>query len=54
MLKLDQAYMYMQHLMNNNWEYPDACFKACSRYNVSYEALADYYDEKHVFVGFTY
>ena len=43
---MEKAYNHMRHLMAQGWEFPDACFKAASAAeNVSYEALADYYDE---------
>jgi hypothetical protein len=35
----------MRHLMRNEWEFPDACFKAASTEGVPYETLADFYDE---------
>lgn len=42
---VEQAYDQMRHLMRNDWEFPDACFKAASAFGVAYEALADFYDE---------
>jgi hypothetical protein len=42
---LHRAYDRMCHLMRNEWEFPDACFKAASTEGVPYEALADFYDE---------
>jgi len=42
---LHRAYDYMRHLMRNEWEFPDACFKAASAEGVPYETLADFYDE---------
>ena len=42
---LHRAYDRMCHLMRNEWEFPDACFKAASAEGVPYEALADFYDE---------
>ena len=42
---LEKAYDQMRHLMRNDWEFPDACFKAASAEDVPYETLADFYDE---------
>lgn len=42
---MTNAYNLMCHLMNNGWEFPDACFKAASAHSVDYTELADYYDE---------
>ena len=42
---VEKAYDQMCHLIRNEWEFPDACFKAASWEGVSYEALADFYDE---------
>ena len=45
--QIEKAYTHMRHLMSNGWEFPDACFKAASAEGVSYETLADFYDEMH-------
>jgi hypothetical protein len=42
---LHRAYDQMRHLMRNEWEFPDACFKAASAEGVPYQTLADFYDE---------
>lgn len=42
---VEKAYDQMRHLMRNDWEFPDACFKAASAEGVPYETLADFYDE---------
>jgi hypothetical protein len=42
---LHRAYDLMRHLMRNEWEFPDACFKAASAEGIPYKALADFYDE---------
>lgn len=42
---IEKAYDQMRHLMRNDWEFPDACFKAASTEGVTYETLADFYDE---------
>lgn len=42
---VEKAYDQMSHLMRNDWEFPDACFKAASAEGVPYETLADFYDE---------
>jgi hypothetical protein len=42
---LDKAYDHLCHLIRNEWDFPDACFKAASREGVAYKALADFYDE---------
>jgi hypothetical protein len=44
MTKLERAYKTMRHLMANDWEFPDACFKAASLVGVPYQDLADFYD----------
>ena len=41
---VEKAYDQMRHLIRNEWEFPDACFKAASSEGVSYETLADFYD----------
>jgi hypothetical protein len=43
--EMHRAYDQLRHLLRNEWEFPDACFKAASREGVPYEALADFYDE---------
>jgi len=42
---VEKAYDQMCHLIRNDWEFPDACFKAASWEGVPYETLADFYDE---------
>ena len=42
---IEKAYDQMRHLMRNDWEFPDACFTAASTEGVTYETLADFYDE---------
>ena len=45
---LDKALIYMLHLIALGFEYPDAQWKASSRFNVDHEELAREYDRHGV------
>lgn len=42
---LGSALNLMEAIIVAGGEFPDACFKACSKFDCDYELLADTYDE---------
>ena len=44
--RTNDAYLYMLELMEGGVEYPDAQWKASSRFDVSYEDLQTMYDDE--------
>jgi hypothetical protein len=46
MSKLDRALNDLNELIDNDWEFPDACHKVAARHHVDYYKLVRAYDNQ--------